>query len=767
MDTRTHNQHTRALPGLDREQPTMPLPVRRPPLSLTPQPPRRRRWPKVVLALLALLLALGLVVGGSALYVEDRVLPGVQVADLDLGGLSSDEAATRLAARLAGYGATTLVLEYGDRHWPITPHDLGVEYDVRAIMREVMRPGQSWPLQEQVTRWLPTERYSHTVQVTGTVDQTRLLAALQPVLAELNAPASDASMAIKPDAGLLINPSRPGQEVDVAAVALAVQDRALRVSTEPVPLVVRPVPPAITEQAFAPLQTAADALLRQPFTLELAPDDAAKLGNPPARSWAISPRELTHMLILAGADQPALALEESRLTGHLAGIAGQLARRSKPAELSLNNEGVPVLTPHEYGVRVDVPATAQAVNAAIAAGQYRVTLRTQLETPAVLTAELEPVHAELERALNRTLTLTAQEATRTLGRRDLVRFLILEPRPEATPKAAVQPDRKALNDYLTEFSRQFNREARPPVFKYVDGQVTRTSEGVDGRTLRTEEAVAELAKALLVPTVTTLPLPVAVVEAPLRNVDPNDIVIRDVLGRGTTAYGFSLPERKNNVELATQRLNGTLIPPGEWFSFNRAVGSVSTATGYQLGYGIVLTNGAVQTVPSVGGGICQVATTVFHAAFHAGMPIGERNWHLYWMGTYGRPPSGMTGLDATVDEEAGLDFTFRNTTGGWVALETSYDGQNITMVLKGVNPGWQVQVDGPHISNIRPTDPTPIMRNDPTLPRGRRVQVESAGNGMDVVINRTVLKDGQAVDQRSFRSQYEPSHNVTLVGTGG
>src|SRR5215212_9207925 len=124
MDTRTHNQQTRALPGRNREQPTLPLPVRRSPLSLAPQRPRRRRWPKVVLALLALLLALGLVVGGSALYVEDRVLPGVQVADLDLGGLSSDEAASRLAARLAGYGATPLGLEYGDRRWPITPHDL-------------------------------------------------------------------------------------------------------------------------------------------------------------------------------------------------------------------------------------------------------------------------------------------------------------------------------------------------------------------------------------------------------------------------------------------------------------------------------------------------------------------------------------------------------------------------------------------------------------------------------------------------------------------
>jgi hypothetical protein len=88
------------------------------------------------------------------------------------------------------------------------------------------------------------------------------------------------------------------------------------------------------------------------------------------------------------------------------------------------------------------------------------------------------------------------------------------------------------------------------------------------------------------------------------------------------------------------------------------------------------------------------------------------------------------------------------------------------VTLKGVNPGWEVRVAGPTISNVKPHDPTPVEREDPTLPAGRRVQVESARDGMDVAITRTVVKDGQVVDQRTFTSHYEPSQNVTLVGTG-
>ncbi len=103
-----------------------------------------------------------------------------------------------------------------------------------------------------------------------------------------------------------------------------------------------------------------------------------------------------------------------------------------------------------------------------------------------------------------------------------------------------------------------------------------------------------------------------------------------------------------------------LIPPHSTFSFNDAIGGTATLDdGYQMGYGIVIKGGEILTVPSVAGGICQVATTVFQAAFWAGMPIETRSWHLYWIPRYGNGSGGLTGLDATVDPDFGLDFEFK------------------------------------------------------------------------------------------------------------
>ena len=105
-----------------------------------------------------------------------------------------------------------------------------------------------------------------------------------------------------------------------------------------------------------------------------------------------------------------------------------------------------------------------------------------------------------------------------------------------------------------------------------------------------------------------------------------------------------------NVELAAQRINGVVIGPGDTFSFNDEVGEVSYRSGYKKGYGISQDGDDVVTIPSEGGGICQVATTLFQSVFWAGYPIVERNWHLYWIPRYGQRPRGLKGLDATIDQ---------------------------------------------------------------------------------------------------------------------
>jgi vancomycin resistance protein YoaR len=224
----------------------------------------------------------------------------------------------------------------------------------------------------------------------------------------------------------------------------------------------------------------------------------------------------------------------------------------------------------------------------------------------------------------------------------------------------------------------------------------------------------------------------------------------------------------HNVELSMERLNGALIPPDGVFSFNQTVGEQTVANGYQAAYGIAMVGGPggqVQTVSSIGGGICQVATTLFQPVYHTGLPVEERNWHLYWIPKYGQPPSGLQGLDATVDDQSKVDLKFRNTTGNWLAVEAVAKNGKVYIALHGQNPGWQVQIDPPVITNERKADPTMVYEKTHDLPAGQSIQVESAVDGFDAA-NHIVVRDGAGNVLRdvTFRSTYVPARNVTQVG---
>jgi vancomycin resistance protein YoaR len=252
------------------------------------------------------------------------------------------------------------------------------------------------------------------------------------------------------------------------------------------------------------------------------------------------------------------------------------------------------------------------------------------------------------------------------------------------------------------------------------------------------------------------------------SVDPAalGITIHHVLGSSTTYYGDSSANRKTNVEVAARALNGAMIPPHSTFSFNEAIGGTATLEdGYMMGYGIVAEGGEVLTVPSVAGGICQVATTAFQAAFWAGMPITERSWHLYWIPRYGNGSGGLTGLDATVDPDYDLDFKFSNPTDDWLAVSAFANGQDLTIEVWGVHRGWTVDVGEPAITNVVEANEEVIRRDEPSMSPGSEVWVEHAQDGFNASIHR-VVKDaeGNVLDDTVFNSYYLPASNVVLVG---
>ena len=231
-----------------------------------------------------------------------------------------------------------------------------------------------------------------------------------------------------------------------------------------------------------------------------------------------------------------------------------------------------------------------------------------------------------------------------------------------------------------------------------------------------------------------------------------------------------MPQKQHNVRLAASRLNNQIIRPGEQFSFNKALGPTTLDNGYQTAFGITSAGGQEhRTVPSVAGGICQVATTLFQPVFWSGYQIEERHWHLYWIPNYSS--KGVVGLDATVDEEVGLDLKFVNNSSSFLLIQSRTDNSSVTFELYGTKPQWQVKVDGPKITDQKPADQTPVVEREPSLPDGQRYQVESAREGFTATFVRTVTAprpppDAQAGEQVRAVAQRDAGRDGRAPGRG-
>ena len=186
--------------------------------------------------------------------------------------------------------------------------------------------------------------------------------------------------------------------------------------------------------------------------------------------------------------------------------------------------------------------------------------------------------------------------------------------------------------------------------------------------------------------------------------------IADVVSSYTTTYGGT-PGRLHNVQLVAQLIDGTLVAPGATFSFNGTTGERTAAKGFQEAP--VIINGELQN--GLGGGICQVSTTVFNAAFDAGLPITARTNHALYISHY------PLGRDATVNYPD-LDLRFVNDSEHWLLLRTFVGSGSLTVNLYGTALHRRVESDtGPLVE----TGPVPLKEtDDPALEKGKRVTDE-------------------------------------------
>lgn len=231
-----------------------------------------------------------------------------------------------------------------------------------------------------------------------------------------------------------------------------------------------------------------------------------------------------------------------------------------------------------------------------------------------------------------------------------------------------------------------------------------------------------------------------------------DLGVRELVAVGESYFTGSSSARDKNIRLGASKFDGVMISPGEVFSFNEHLGEVTTDAGYDQSYVII----GDETVLGVGGGICQVATTAFRAAFYGGFPIVERWPHAYRVGYYELGGFGP-GLDATIYSPL-VDFRFRNDTPHHLLIKTDVDSANarLRFLFYSTDMGRDVEMIGPETGDPIPPE-APVYEYDPSMPAGTIRQVERSHNGLDVVVERIVRNsEGVVLFEDTFVSNFVP-----------
>jgi vancomycin resistance protein YoaR len=231
--------------------------------------------------------------------------------------------------------------------------------------------------------------------------------------------------------------------------------------------------------------------------------------------------------------------------------------------------------------------------------------------------------------------------------------------------------------------------------------------------------------------------------------------IRQKLVSFTTEMGVSSSNRIHNVHLMADFIDGTVIKPGDTFSFNDVVGPRTADRGFLEGQMII---GSL-VLPSIGGGVCQTATTLFNNAFELGLPILARTNHNLYLSHY------PLGRDATVSW-GGPDFKFRNDLKHGLLIKTTYTDQTLTFAFYGTPEGRRVVSHTGSQTNW--THPGMNYAVDPTAPRGSVRVVRGTGElGFDIVVDRKVYdRRGKLLRSDVFRSHYIPDSATTVYGPG-
>ena len=458
---------------------------------------------------------------------------------------------------------------------------------------------------------------------------------------------------------------------------------------------------------------------------------------------------------------PAVVISEGIVRQAVGNAAVEVRRPSRPAieigDLSL---------PPQPGLDVDIAATAQLIMAQVESGQSgTVPLQTYI------TALPQSAATDSTQDSTGASTSATEGGPGVTSRGIPAQPVVLQHEPSGTAFALdgallqrIMPggDPSFLNEealrYVVEgWARQVSYPAQDARLRFDDAtsSLTVLQQSRAGQSLNVDLTIESVRQALATEH-RTGSLPIIGIPPAVDSGRLNELGIRELVASGSTYFKGSSNTRVYNIEVAAEKLVGVVVAPGGVFSFNSSIEAVSGANGFE--------DSAIiwgdRTAVGVGGGVCQVSTTVFRAALEGGFPFLERYNHGYVVSWYGEP-----GFDATIYTPS-VDLRFLNDTDAHLLVQPVVDSVEgiLTFRFYGTKPDREVEIGEAEYKDIKQPG-EPVYQEDASLEAGQVKQVEWAKEGLTAIVIRKVTENGTTREDR-ITSVYRPWNAMYLYGPG-
>lgn len=447
--------------------------------------------------------------------------------------------------------------------------------------------------------------------------------------------------------------------------------------------------------------------------------------------------------------------------------AAEIERPAVDAQFALQNS-VPVAIPSVAGRQAMLNETiADTVAALHTLAPHTVTLRTRELLPLLSNGSVAEAQREVDARLSAPITLLGENgevwewSTERIAQLIQVQRVIRE--DGTGDDLQISMDYTPISGWLEEIAEQSIYGGSVPRVDWNGGNLVITRAGAPRWKVDARAAEAQVIAALDADE-RTITLPYTQLPPPINETNLADLGITTLLSVGQSDFTGSAPYRVTNIIAGMRLLDDVLVAPGAEFSFNQTVAAITPENGFVEGY-VILDN---RTQREWGGGICQDSTTIFRAAFWAGLPFTERwghSFYINWYDRYGFGPYGDgPGMDATIFM-GGPDLRFVNDTGNWILIQTGVDVNTALAEVRiyGAPTGRTVELIGPTITDQKPAPTEPVYVANPELAPGERRQSDVARGGMTINFARVIRTNGVETRRDAFSTTFKPWPNIFEV----